>query len=182
MKKKFIILVSFILLVLVIVILIKNIEGSESTKRSMLDTNEPNQNILNEQFLDIQAIEQYKGKKIILLFWQIWCPPCRDELAILNNVYETLGENKKDVILLTVTKPKMDQNGYEEDKTIDEIKQFFSENKYKFPVLFDTEKTLYLSFNVNSFPTTIIIDENGNEIQRKTEAELTEEEFLELIY
>ncbi len=182
MKKKFIILVSFILLVLVIVILIKNIEGSESTKISMLDTNEPNQNILNEQFLDIQAIEQYKGKKIVLLFWQIWYPPCRDELIILNNVYKTLGQNQRDVILLTVTKLKTNQNNYEGDKTIEEIKQFLTENKYEFPVLFDTGKTLFSSFNVNSFPTTIIIDESGNEIQRKTEAELTEEEFLGLIY
>ena len=149
------------------------------------ETSQPNLNnakyILNDQYDNIQTLEQYRGKKIILIFWQIWCPPCQSELMILNNLYETLGNNQEDVILLTITKPKTGNNDYEGDKTIDEIKEYLTENNYKFPVLFDTESAMYEGFDVNSFPTTVIINQQGNEENRVTEEELNVEEFLALV-
>lgn len=38
-----------------------------------------------------QALEQWRGKIIVLNFWATWCPPCREEmpeLSALNNQYQ----------------------------------------------------------------------------------------------
>ena len=149
------------------------------------ETNQINLNdakyVLNDQYNNVQTLEQYSGKKVILVFWQIWCPPCREELKTLDEIYEELGNNQKDVILLTATKAKIEENDYEGDKTIDEIKEYLVENNHKFPVMFDAERALLSGFSVTSYPTTIILDENGNEVNRKSGQKLTKEEIYELI-
>lgn len=193
----------FLTIIIVILIVIiwyltekdKNVENSSNTNIITADTsnetaNETFQsynNMKNNKFElknqndDLVNLESYRGKKVILIYWQIWCPPCREELKVLDEVYQELGNNQEDVILLTATKPKIGQNDYGDDKTIDEIKQYLLENNHQFPVLFDTEKALSSRFTVHSFPTTIILDEDGNEVNRKDGEKLSKEKIYALI-
>ncbi|MES1986832.1 MAG: redoxin domain-containing protein, partial [Pseudomonadota bacterium] len=45
-----------------------------------------------------QDLSQYKGKIIVLNFWATWCPPCREEMPELSELY-TEYKNKNVVVL-----------------------------------------------------------------------------------
>lgn len=133
---------------------------------------------LKNQHDDIVNLEDYRGQKVILFFWRIWCPPCQKELKTIADLYNDLGNNEKEVILLTLTQPKTGREDDEGDKTIEEIKEYISENNYTFPVLFDEEKTVFREFDVMTVPTIVIIDEKGNEIYKRSSSEIDVEEVI----
>ena len=133
---------------------------------------------LKNQHDDIVNLEDYRGQKVILFFWRIWCPPCQKELKTIADLYNDLGNNEKEVILLTLTQPKTGREDDEGDKTIEEIKEYISENNYTFPVLFDEEKTVFREFDVMTVPTIVIIDEKGNEIYKRSSSEVDVDEVM----
>lgn len=53
-------------------------------------------------------------------------------------MYEDLGLNEEDVVVLAVANPKSDQYPYNQDVSEDEVKRFLEENGYTYPVAMDT--------------------------------------------
>lgn len=112
---------------------------------------------LTDQFGNTHTLDQYKGKTILLNFWATWCGPCRSEMPDLQAVYEDYGNNEKDLVVLGVAAPNLGQEGSAED-----ITAFLEENGYTYPTLMNEDASLFYSYGISSFPTTFMIDKNGN--------------------
>ena len=112
---------------------------------------------LTDQFGNTHTLDQYKGKTILLNFWATWCGPCRSEMPDLQAVYEDYGNNEKDLVVLGVAAPNLGQEGSAED-----ITAFLEENGYTYPTLMNEDASLFYSYGISSFPTTFMIDQNGN--------------------
>lgn len=113
---------------------------------------------LEDQYGNIHRLEDYRGKTIFLNFWATWCPPCKAEMPDIQKLYENSPTEGEDaVIVLGVAAPNMGQEGSKE-----EITAFLEENGYTYPVLMDTEGELFASYGIMSFPTTFMIDRDGN--------------------
>lgn len=112
---------------------------------------------LTDQFGNTHTLDQYKGKTILLNFWGTWCGPCRSEMPDLQSVYEDYGNNEKDLVVLGVAAPNLGQEGSAED-----ISAFLEENGYTYPTLMNEDASLFYSYGISSFPTTFMIDKNGN--------------------
>ncbi|MDJ0891725.1 MAG: TlpA disulfide reductase family protein, partial [Gammaproteobacteria bacterium] len=41
---------------------------------------------------ETHALEDYRGKVILLNFWATWCPPCRREIPSMERLYQLLKE------------------------------------------------------------------------------------------
>ena len=117
---------------------------------------------LTDQNGDTHTLSDYKGKVVFLNFWATWCPPCLQEMPHIQELYEEYGENTGDVIFLGVSSPKSDKNPYVQEKTSDEVKTFLAEHEYTFPVVFDTDGTVFQDYLIRSLPTTFMIDTDGN--------------------
>ncbi|HZS07113.1 MAG TPA: redoxin family protein [Blastocatellia bacterium] len=91
----------------------------------------------------------YKGKVIVLNFWATWCGPCRIEMPLLEKTMAKYSADKE-VVFLTLNT--------DEDREL--VEPFLKEQKYRLPVVYAN----YLNnhFGVNSIPTTIIFDRQGN--------------------
>lgn len=109
---------------------------------------------LTDQSGEIHSLSQYQGKVVFLNFWATWCGPCRSELLDIQMLYEKY-KNSKDVSIITVTLP----GGREKNR--DGIIEFAKENGYSFPILFDENEEVFSKFKIRSFPTTYMIDRNG---------------------
>lgn len=113
---------------------------------------------LEDQYGNIHRLEDYRGKTIFLNFWATWCPPCKAEMPDIQKLYEKSATEGEDaVIVLGVAAPNMGQEDSEE-----EIAAFMEEKGYTYPVLMDTEGELFNSYGIMSFPTTFMIDRDGN--------------------
>lgn len=112
---------------------------------------------LTDQLGNTHTLDQYKGKTILLNFWGTWCGPCRSEMPDLQAVYEDYGKNEKDLVVLGVAAPNLGQEGSAED-----ITAFLEENGYTYPTLMNEDASLFYSYGISSFPTTFMIDKNGN--------------------
>ena len=113
---------------------------------------------LTDQYGNTHSLSDYKGKTIFLNFWATWCPPCRAEMPDIQKIYETADtEGDNALIVLGVAAPNY---GNEKDEA--GIKQFLEENGYTYPVLMDTNGDLFDAYGVFSYPTTFMIDKDGN--------------------
>jgi len=111
---------------------------------------------LYDQYGNKHTLSEYKGKTVFLNFWATWCPPCKDEMPHIEEIYKEYGLNKDDVVILGVAAPNLGKEGSQDD-----IKEFLNMNNYSFPVVFDTTGDLIYQYYINAFPSTFIIDKNG---------------------
>ncbi len=113
---------------------------------------------LKDQFGKTHSLSDYKGKTIFLNFWGTWCPPCRAEMPDIQSLYETQEtEGENGVIILGIAAPN-----YSGEKNEQGIKDFLEKNGYTYPVLMDTDAELFEAYGIYSFPTTYMIDRDGN--------------------
>ena len=113
---------------------------------------------LEDQYGNTHTLADYKGKTIFLNFWATWCPPCKAEMPDIQKIYETYDKEGEDaLIVLGVAAPGLGREGTEE-----EIKAFLEENGYTYPVLMDRDAELFSSYGIMSYPTTFMIDRDGN--------------------
>ena len=135
---------------------------------------------LLDQYGNEHILSDYKGKIVFLNFWATWCPPCKEEMPNIEELYNELGENKNDVIILGITNPVTEENPNGQDKNIDEIKYFLQENNYSFPTVFDKTGIYFDNFKIRAFPTTYIIGKDG-EIKTAIPGAMTKQQMLKLI-
>ncbi len=101
-------------------------------------------------------LSDFFGKPIIVNFWATWCGPCKLELPAFNEAYAKYGS---DIAFLMVNLT----DGYRD--TVEDVRDFVSDNGYTFPVFFDTEYSGAYAYSVSSIPLTVVIDKNGNVYQ-----------------
>lgn len=147
----------------------KNETGSRESE-SANSTNSENQKkailafdfTLTDQYGQEHTLSDYKGKVVFLNFWASWCPPCKEEMPYIEELYKEYNMNKDEVVILGIANPKNDQYPYNQDIEKDELITFLEENGYTFPVLFDETGEILANYAISAFPTTFMIDKDGN--------------------
>lgn len=141
-------------------------ETGDSTKDSQKDSEaEKDSQIvpsidftLQDQYGQAHTLSDYKGKTVFLNFWATWCPPCKAEMPDIQKIYESYEqEGEEALVVLGVAAPNTGGEGSEE-----EIQAFLEKNGYTYPVLMDTTGEVFASYGISSYPTTFMIDREGN--------------------
>lgn len=117
---------------------------------------------LKDQYGNLHKLSDYKGKVVFLNFWATWCPPCREEMPHIEEIYKEYGYNKNDVVILGAASPATAENPSPQDESEEKIKAFLTKNNYTFPVVFDVKGEIFRNYYINAFPTTFMIDKDGN--------------------
>jgi peroxiredoxin len=93
-------------------------------------------------------LSQFRGQAVMINFWGTWCPPCRNEMPLLQSVYET---NQPDLVILAVNV----------NDTVGSVERFVEEMGLTFPILMDDTGSVRSQFQVRGYPTTYFIDREG---------------------
>lgn len=94
-------------------------------------------------------LADYVGKVVMIGFWASWCPPCRQEMPILQEVYDRYKE--KGLVFIAVN--------VGEDKST--AQRFVAGGGYTFPVALDPKGKVEKLYDVPGLPTLILIDRQG---------------------
>jgi len=104
------------------------------------------------------TLSDYRGKVVFLNFWATWCPPCRAEMPDIQKLYEAYGDGgDAEVVILAVATPNV---GGETDEA--GVTAFLDENGYTYPVVMDPTGQVLYDYGITAFPTTFMIDAEGN--------------------
>lgn len=117
---------------------------------------------LTDQYGNEHTLSDYKGKVVFLNFWATWCPPCRKEMPDIEELYKEYNFNKDEVVFLGVANPSSKDYPNNQDVEKDDIISFLEENGYSFPTVFDESGEVLHNYNISAFPTTFMIDKEGN--------------------
>ncbi len=89
------------------------------------------------------------GKVVVLNFWFATCKPCIEEIPALNEVYKKYKDHPE-VVFASIT--------FEEKN---KVISFLKKHPLDYPVISDA-RDICRKFSVNSYPTNIVIDKEGN--------------------
>jgi peroxiredoxin len=95
-------------------------------------------------------LSDYKGKVVLLNFWATWCGPCKIEIPWFMDFEQTYKD--KNFAVLGVS---LDEDGW------DSVKPYIQQKKINYRVMVGTEKVAELYGDVDSLPTTFLIDREG---------------------
>lgn len=101
----------------------------------------------------LYQLQEFEGKVLFINFWATWCGPCLGEMPQIQKLYDVF-KNNEDVKFLIVT-----------DDNYLNVRKFLEKNNYTFPVYFAT-MGIPDELSINSIPTTLIIDREGNIVVR----------------
>ncbi|WP_131042786.1 cytochrome c biogenesis protein/redoxin [Clostridioides difficile] len=144
----------------------ENSDGNDSQKDSNNENNDKGSNdedriksidfTLTDQYGKTHKLSDYEGKVVFLNFWATWCPPCKEEMPYIEQLYKDYNKNNDDVVILGVASPNLGREGSREH-----VVNFLKDQSYTFPVVLDEDGALAYQYGINAFPTTFIIDKEG---------------------
>ncbi|MCK4578300.1 MAG: TlpA family protein disulfide reductase [Candidatus Marinimicrobia bacterium] len=100
------------------------------------------------------TMSKLRGKVVLINFWATWCPPCRQEIPDLSNIYANYKD--KDFVILGISL---------DDLNTDEIAKFARNYRMTYPVLHGPRSELgdiTMAYGgIQAIPTTFLIDKQG---------------------
>jgi peroxiredoxin len=96
------------------------------------------------------ALEDLRGKVVVLDFWGTWCPPCVESVPSLRNLHKRYSKE-----------PSFAMIGISSDSEEATWRAFTSKEKMVWPQYWDRDRRVQRAFDVRAFPTYIVIDHEG---------------------
>ncbi|MCE1194393.1 MAG: TlpA family protein disulfide reductase [Acidovorax sp.] len=104
------------------------------------------------------AMKSFLGKPLLLNFWATWCPPCVEELPLLNAFYREQAANGWQVVGLAIDQPSS-------------VRKFLERIPLAFPVglagLGGTDLGRSLGNLTGGLPFTVVLGAEGRVLHRK---------------
>jgi thiol-disulfide isomerase/thioredoxin len=93
------------------------------------------------------SLAGWKGRPVLINFWATWCPPCREEMPLLEQVAKRY--------------PNLVVAGVNAGESQDLVAPFVDEFGITFPILLDSAEDVTNRYFVHSFPATFFVDADG---------------------
>jgi cytochrome c biogenesis protein CcmG/thiol:disulfide interchange protein DsbE len=138
-----------VVLAAVIVVMVAGVAATWSFAALSKDTRAPDftaQTVTGKKF----ALEDLRGRAVLLDFFATWCPPCRLEVPELQKLWQTYGD--KGLVVIGVA---LDSGGSAE------IRKFAADRGLTYWQVSDDAGRIANKYGIRPIPTTYIIDPSG---------------------
>ena len=94
-------------------------------------------------------LSEYRGDVVMINFWATWCGPCRQEMPLLDELYDRYQRVGFNLLGINI------------DDDSRRAMAMVNELGISFPVLFDEDKKVSKLYEVETMPLTILLDREG---------------------
>ena len=94
--------------------------------------------------------ESVKGKVVLLQFWTTWCPYCRGEQSLVDDINREFGDKGLVVLAIDVGESK---------KT---VRKYLADHPRSCRIVLNEDTNLAAMYAANVYPIYVIIDRDGN--------------------
>ena len=98
---------------------------------------------------DRRSLADYSGKVVVLNVWASWCPPCTEEMPMLQRTHDRIAPRGGTVL------------GVDTQDATEEALDFLREKRISFPSLRDRDREYGRELGVSGYPETFVIDREG---------------------
>ncbi len=113
------------------------------------------------------SFQSLQGKPLVLNFWATWCPPCVEEMPLLERFYQQNAANGWQVVGVAIDQPS-------------QVKRFLGQNSISYPIalggLGGTDLLKSLGNEQGALPFTVVLDAQGTVKMQKL-GKLSEKEI-----
>jgi len=106
----------------------------------------------------VMKLSAFQGKPLVINFWATWCPPCIEEMPLLDAFYQQNSSNGWQVVGLAIDQPSR-------------VRQFLSQHAVSYPVglagLTGTALGTQLGNDQGGLPFTVVLDAQSGLKARK---------------
>jgi cytochrome c biogenesis protein CcmG/thiol:disulfide interchange protein DsbE len=95
------------------------------------------------------SLADYRGKVVVMNFWASWCPPCVDELPLLERTQKKIAA--QNALVLGVNYKDLSQKAL----------GFVTKFGLSYPILRDPDGKYAEDYSSRAFPETFVIDRQG---------------------
>ena len=96
------------------------------------------------------SLADFRGKVVMVHFWATWCPPCVEEMPMLEQLYRSLRAADFEILAVSV-----DEGGARA------VAEFMQRNGLNLQVLLDTRRSVAGLYGTFKFPETYVVDRQG---------------------
>jgi peroxiredoxin len=116
------------------------------------------------------SLNNYRGKMVVMNIWATWCPPCIEEMPLLQEIHSE--RSGKGLVVLSIDK----------GESAAKVQNFLLSQPFTFPVLIDAESRVSALYCLPSLlPQTLIISRDGIIKARKIGALRNKQEVVSLL-
>lgn len=94
-------------------------------------------------------IASLKGKVVLVDFWASWCAPCKQEMPVLERLYQKYKDRGLVIVGVSV------------DQESTNVGAFLKQLKVSFPIVHDKAHDVANRFRPPRMPSSYIVDRNG---------------------
>lgn len=131
-------------------------ETTEDENQSQEETAEyadaPDFTVWDQEGTQISLKEILEGKPAVINFWTSKCPPCREEMPDFEELYQELKDQVQFIMVDGIgCMGETEESG----------RAYVEEQGFSFPVYYDKEMDAVITYGIQAFPTTYILNSNG---------------------
>ena len=100
------------------------------------------------------ALDDLRGRVVLLTFWASWCEPCRTELPVFETLHREIGSGGLAVVAINAR------------ERVPTIREYTRALNLTFPVVLDVRGEIQRRYGVVGLPTTFLVARDGRAVAR----------------
>jgi len=100
------------------------------------------------------ALEDLRGRAVLLNFWATWCAPCEAEMPAMQRLNRRLEPEGLTLVAVSV------------DESEEAVERFRQRLGLEFPIVWDPEREVSERYQTYKYPETLLIDREGRVVER----------------